>query len=69
MLVPVMPYPAFAQLSPDDAQAIAAYLQSLPPVRNKVAGPFGPTDKVTNFVMNVLPADAYNAMPKPPPGK
>ena len=38
-------------------------------VRNKVAGPFGPTDKVTTFVMNVLPADAYNAMPKPPPGK
>lgn len=69
MLVPVMPYPALAQLNPDDAQAIAAYLQSLPPVRNKVAGPFGPTDKVTTFVMNVLPADAYNAMPKPPPGK
>jgi mono/diheme cytochrome c family protein len=69
MLVPVMPYPAFAQLSPDDAQAIAAYLQSLPPVRNKVGGPFGPTDEVTSFVMNVLPADAYNAMPKPPPGK
>jgi mono/diheme cytochrome c family protein len=65
-LVPVMPYAAFASLTPADARAIALYLKSLPAVQNKVAGPFGPGDKPTSFVMAVLPADAYNALPKPP---
>ena len=35
-LVPVMPWPAFQQLTDEDASAIAAYLKSLPPVRNAV---------------------------------
>lgn len=34
--LPVMPWPAYARLSDDDAAAIAAYLLSLPPVRHKV---------------------------------
>ncbi|MET0508999.1 MAG: cytochrome c [Burkholderiaceae bacterium] len=66
-LVPVMPYATLSRLTPADALAVAAYLKSLPPVRNKVAGPFGPNDKPTSFVLTVLPADAYNALPKPPP--
>ena len=66
MLVPVMPYPALAKLTPGDARAIALYLQSLPPVSNKVPGPFGANDKPSSFVLTVLPADAYNALPKPP---
>ena len=49
-----------------DARAIALYLQSLPPVSNKVPGPFGANDKPSSFVLTVLPADAYNALPKPP---
>ena len=40
-LVPVMPWPAFAKLTKSDAEAIAAYLKSLRPVRNQVPGPFG----------------------------
>lgn len=34
--LPVMPWPAYARLSDDDAGAIAAYLLSLPPVRHEV---------------------------------
>ncbi len=67
ILAPIMPWQAFAHLSKSDAQAIAAFLQSLKPVNHQVPGPFGPTEKVTVFVMTVLPADVYNGMPKPPP--
>jgi len=55
ILAPIMPWKAFAQLTRDDAMAIAAYLKSLAPVRNKVLGPFGPTEKPTGFVMKVVP--------------
>jgi mono/diheme cytochrome c family protein len=64
-LAPIMPYAAFAKLTHADALAIAAYLKSLKPVKNAVAGPFGPNDKPTIFVHAVLPADVYNNLPKP----
>ena len=64
-LAPIMPWRAFSHLTKSDAQAVAAYLQSLPPVQHQVAGPFGPTQKPTVFVMTVLPADVYNGLPKP----
>jgi mono/diheme cytochrome c family protein len=54
-LVPVMPWAAFAKLTKADAEAIAAYLESLPPVRNKVPGPFGEGQTPTSFVMKVVP--------------
>jgi mono/diheme cytochrome c family protein len=60
VLAPVMPYPAFAQLTKADALAIAAYLQSLAPVRREVPGPFGPNETVSVYVMEVLPADVHN---------
>ena len=55
ILAPIMPWKALAQLTKDDAMAIALYLKSIPPVTNKVPGPFGPTEKPTSFVMKVLP--------------
>lgn len=64
-LAPVMPYQAFSNLEASDALAIAAYLKSLPPIKNAVPGPFGPNDKPTTFVFVVTPAEVYNAMPKP----
>ena len=67
ILAPIMPWRDIAQLKPDDVTAIAAYLQSLPPVRHAVPGPFGATEPVTVFVMDVLPAEIYNKLPKPPP--
>jgi mono/diheme cytochrome c family protein len=54
-LVPIMPWKAFANLTKADANAIAAYLQSLPPLANKVPGPFGANEKPTSFVMKVVP--------------
>jgi len=55
MLAPIMPWRALASLTKEDALAIVAYLKSLPPVRNKVPGPFGPTEKPTSFVMKIVP--------------
>jgi mono/diheme cytochrome c family protein len=54
VLAPIMPWRALANLTKEDALAIAAYLKSLPPVRNKVPGPFGPTEKSTSFVMKIV---------------
>jgi mono/diheme cytochrome c family protein len=56
-LAPIMPWQAFADLTPADALAIVAYLKSLPPVSNKVPGPFSPTEKPTTFVMKIVPPD------------
>src|SRR5688572_11287072 len=62
VLAPVMPWHAFANLKPEDSTAIADYLKSLPPVNNKVPGPFGPKEKPTSFVMKVVPPET--AAPK-----
>lgn len=61
-LAPVMPWNSFSKLSDGDAMSIALYLKSLPAVAHRVGGPFGSKEKVTSFVMTVLPADAYNKM-------
>jgi mono/diheme cytochrome c family protein len=55
MLAPIMPWRAFANLSTADVKAIVAYLRTVPPVRNKVPGPFGPKEKPTSFVMKIVP--------------
>jgi cytochrome c553 len=55
MLAPIMPSAALAELTDSDAAAIAAYLKSLPPVSNKVPGPFGPGEAPTSFVMKIVP--------------
>jgi mono/diheme cytochrome c family protein len=61
ILAPSMPWRGFANLTKSDAQAIAAYLKSLPPIANKVAGPFGPNEVPTVFVLSVQPGAAYAA--------
>lgn len=67
-LAPIMPWQGLSKLTRADAQAIAAYLQSLPPVHRAAPGPFGPNEKVSTFVMTVLPGEVYNGLPKPPGG-
>jgi mono/diheme cytochrome c family protein len=57
VLAPIMPWRALANLSPQDAQAIVAYLRSIPAVKNKVPGPFGPSEKASSFVMRIVPPD------------
>ena len=63
-LSPVMPYPALAHLTDEDAQAIVAFLKSLPQISNKVKN-FAPNEKVTVNVSAVLPPAVYNALPAP----
>lgn len=55
ILAPIMPWHAFAEMTKQDAMAVAAYLKSLPPVSNKVPGPFGPAETPTSFVFKVTP--------------
>ncbi|MGD0023568.1 MAG: c-type cytochrome [Xanthobacteraceae bacterium] len=72
ILAPPMPVATFKHLTNSDALAIAAYLKTLPPIKNQVPGPFGPTQKPTSFVYQVLPPDKYVPTPpppSPPPGK
>jgi mono/diheme cytochrome c family protein len=65
MLAPVMPWQGFSQLTKLDAMAIAAYLKSLPPISNKVPGPFGPNETPAVLVMSVQPGDVYARLPHP----
>ena len=69
ILAGTMPWRAIAKLTHSDLLAIADYLKSLPPVSNKVAGPFGPTETPTGLVMAVIPGNVYAALPKPPAPK
>ena len=64
ILAPPMPVGSFKNLSHSDALAIVAYLKSLPPIKNKVLGPFGVNEKPSSFVYQVLPSDKY--VPTPP---
>ena len=50
-----MPWHALANLTKSDAMAIAKFLKSVKPVRNKIPGPFGPGEKVTTFMFRILP--------------
>jgi mono/diheme cytochrome c family protein len=64
-LFPVMPWPQYARLSSQDAEAIVAYLKSLLPVKNAVPGPFGPNEVPSTLVSVIVPGDVYAKMPAP----
>jgi len=64
MLAPIMPWQGLSKLTKSDANAIAAFLKSLKPIKNQVPGPFGPSEKPTVFVMKIVPPEGA-----PPPGK
>jgi mono/diheme cytochrome c family protein len=55
VLAPIMPWRAFASLTKPDAEAIVAFLRSVPPVSHRAPGPFGPSETPTSFVMKVVP--------------
>jgi mono/diheme cytochrome c family protein len=67
ILDPIMPWMALSRLTPSDANAIAAYLKSIPAVDNSVPGPFGADEKPSVLVFMIVPGDVYASMPKPPP--
>lgn len=53
-LAPVMPWHSYSKLSDADALALAGYLKSLKPVRNKVPGITGPTEKASAPYLSVV---------------
>jgi mono/diheme cytochrome c family protein len=58
VLAPIMPWRALADLTPADTQSVIAYLRSIPAVKNKVPGPFGPGEKQASFVMKIVPPES-----------
>lgn len=44
-ILPPMPYPILAALDDEDIKSVFAYLQSLPPVKNRVPAPVDPEEK------------------------
>jgi mono/diheme cytochrome c family protein len=62
----IMPWPGLSHLTPEDADAIAAFLQSLPPVNNPIPGPYkaGETPALP-YVSTVIPTAQYVKLPKP----
>ena len=69
ILAPIMPWHAFAHLTADDAMAIAAFLQSLKPVNNRVPGPFKPREGIDLHVPDYAAGrnrSRYRNRPDPP---
>lgn len=65
VLAPVMPWHWYGQMTDDDAAAVAAYLKSLPPIANKVPGPFGANEKPTApYQIVVMPEAPGPAIPQ-----
>ena len=65
LLAPIMPWHAFAHLTQDDAMAIAAFLLSVKPVKNKILDPVKPGEKVSTFMFRILPpGETAAAAPK-----
>jgi hypothetical protein len=44
-LLPPMPWPMIRNLTDEDLRAVFAYLQSVPPIRNRVPAPIDPEDQ------------------------
>jgi mono/diheme cytochrome c family protein len=61
-LFPIMPYPHFAHMARPDAEAVIAYLRTLPPIEHEV--PEREVDFPMNVIMRMIPADAE---PQPVP--
>jgi mono/diheme cytochrome c family protein len=61
ILAPTMPWRSFAKMTKDDVAALVAYLRTLPPISNKVPGPFGPDEHPLIFVMTLVPPETAAA--------
>jgi mono/diheme cytochrome c family protein len=53
-LIPTMPYNDFAALTPEDQHAVAAFLQSLPPIKNAVPAATKPGESAKAPYMTVV---------------
>jgi mono/diheme cytochrome c family protein len=55
-MFPVMPYPYYGKMDPEDIKSIIAYLRSLPAIDNPV--PESASDFPMNFIINTIPKKA-----------
>ncbi len=53
-LAPVMPWPSYAALSDEDAEALAAFLMSLPAIAHQSPAPVGPEGTPTAPYLSVV---------------
>lgn len=60
-ILPPMPWPNFSVLTDEDAYALAAYLQSLPPVVHHVPDRVAPGQKPAGSVLVIPPPPAWDA--------
>lgn len=63
---PPMPWPSFAQITPDDMAALIAYMRSLPAVKHANLGPLPPGAKATGSIITLPPPSAWDASKAPP---
>ncbi len=55
-MFPVMPYPYYGRMDPEDVNCIIAYIRTLAPVKNDV--PASVSDFPMNFIINIIPKKA-----------
>ncbi len=63
-MFPVMPYPYYSKMDPEDIKSIIAYLRSLPSIKSDV--PESKSNFPMNFILNTIPR---NAEPQKMPSK
>jgi hypothetical protein len=56
-----MPWAAYASMTQRDADAIAVYLKTLPPVNHKIPGPFMANEKPTTLRWRMVPPETSAA--------
>lgn len=68
ILLPPMPWTAYAHMSDEDAYALARYIKSLPPVRHKVPDAVPPGVEVTTPKLSFPPPPEWDArnLPRAP---
>lgn len=63
-MFPLMPYPYYGKMDPEDIYSIIAYLRSLPPIENAV--PESTADFPMNFILNTIPQPpSFTKKPSP----
>jgi mono/diheme cytochrome c family protein len=55
-MFPVMPYPYYGKMDPEDIKCVIAYIRTLAPIENKVAE--STSDFPMNFIINLIPKKA-----------
>lgn len=55
-LFPVMPYPYYGKMDPEDIKCIIAYIRTLPAIPNEI--PASSSDVPMNFIINLIPKKA-----------